>query len=78
MNESCRPNGFFLLSINIGLPKKMVYDVSKTMYSAIKKKPVSDPIFLTNQGLEGDGWADLRFHGGKDKAVCAYSREHYP
>ncbi len=28
--------------------------------------------------LEGDGQADLKHHGGVDKAVLAYSADHYP
>ncbi|GIM46026.1 MOSC domain-containing protein [Collibacillus ludicampi] len=28
--------------------------------------------------LDGDGQADLVYHGGKDKAVCVYSYDHYP
>ncbi len=30
------------------------------------------------QGFEGDGVGDLKHHGGSDKAVCAYSIDHYP
>ena len=68
---------FSLFSINIGIPKKVAYGSSSFMVSAIKKKSVSGAIFLRNEGLEGDGWADLRFHGGVDKSVCAYSKQHY-
>ena len=69
---------FNVVTINIGLPKKIVYDGSKAIISAIKKKPISGRLYLGKKGLEGDGWADLRFHGGMDKAVCAYNEEHYP
>jgi MOSC domain-containing protein YiiM len=37
---------------------------------------VSD--WLRAKNLEGDGQADLVHHGGADKAVLAYSAEHYP
>lgn len=33
-------------------------------------------VFATN--LEGDGQANLKHHGGPDKAVLAYSADHYP
>lgn len=33
---------------------------------------------LTTEGLEGDGQADRRYHGGPDKAVCCFAQEHYP
>ena len=29
------------------------------------------------EGLNGDGQADARVHGGVDRAVCVYSGEHY-
>ena len=28
--------------------------------------------------FEGDGQADLKVHGGPDRAVCVYSHDHYP
>lgn len=34
-------------------------------------------MFLSFTNLKGDGQADLRYHGGKDKAVCVYPFEHY-
>lgn len=33
---------------------------------------------MTQLGLVGDGVADRVHHGGPDKAVLAYSAEHYP
>ena len=45
--------------------------------SAIVKEPGQGPRRLTAAGLEGDSQADLRVHGGPDKAVCVYPVEHY-
>lgn len=42
------------------------------------KEPVSSAVRLGLINLEGDGQADLVHHGGTDKAVLAYSAEHYP
>ncbi|MFV0443287.1 MAG: MOSC domain-containing protein [Planctomycetaceae bacterium] len=42
------------------------------------KEPVHGPVLLRNKNLAGDGQADLVHHGGTDKAVLAYSAEHYP
>ena len=42
------------------------------------KLPVSGPVFAGQTGLAGDGQADLENHGGIDKAMLAYSAEHYP
>jgi MOSC domain-containing protein YiiM len=39
---------------------------------------VSAPILLRATNLDGDRQADLRVHGGPDKAVCVYSGDHYP
>lgn len=46
--------------------------------TGIFKDAVAGPVRLTPLGLEGDGQADLRFHGGPDKAVNAYPLAHYP
>ena len=42
------------------------------------KTPISGPIYLSTTNLDGDGQADLINHGGVDKAVLAYSADHYP
>jgi MOSC domain-containing protein YiiM len=46
--------------------------------SAIAKEPVQGPLALRRLGLEGDAQADRRFHGGPDRALLAYSLDHYP
>jgi len=63
-------------SINIGLPKKELFH-GKRSTTGIGKKSVSGPVSLTRLGFEGDGVADLKHHGGPDKAVCVYSLDHY-
>jgi MOSC domain-containing protein YiiM len=42
------------------------------------KTPVSDPVYVATTKIDGDGQADLNNHGGVDKAVLAYSADHYP
>jgi MOSC domain-containing protein YiiM len=42
------------------------------------KTPVNGPIYVSMTNLDGDGQADLVNHGGVDKAVLAYSADHYP
>ena len=42
------------------------------------KEPVAGPVPVTAAGLAGDGVADAVNHGGPDKAVLAYSADHYP
>lgn len=45
--------------------------------SGIFKSPVAGPVMLTATGLEGDEQADLRHHGGVDKALHHFPVEHY-
>jgi len=42
------------------------------------KTPVEGSVFVATMNLAGDGQADLKNHGGADKAVLAYSADHYP
>ena len=46
-------------------------------FSALYKAPVEGPIWLGELNLAGDGQADLKSHGGPDRAVCVYPFEHY-
>jgi MOSC domain-containing protein YiiM len=64
-------------SLNTGLPVKEVFHGREIM-TGICKKPVDKPVRLTAAGFEGDGVADVKNHGGVDKAVCVYSLDHYP
>jgi MOSC domain-containing protein YiiM len=45
--------------------------------SGIHKRPVQRPVRITLGGLEGDAQADLKNHGGVDKAVHHYPFDHY-
>ncbi|MEE1865944.1 MOSC domain-containing protein [Pseudomonas sp. 119P] len=45
--------------------------------SAIAKQARSGELAVTELGLAGDEQGDLRVHGGKDKAIHHYPREHY-
>ena len=46
--------------------------------SAIAKTAVDGPRTVTLFGIEGDEQADLTVHGGRDKAIHHYPRDHYP
>ena len=41
------------------------------------KMPVAGPVVAEREGLAGDMQADLRVHGGPEKAVHYYPAEHY-
>lgn len=45
--------------------------------SAIGKTPVAGPRTVHLLGIEGDQQADLSVHGGPDKAIHHYPRDHY-
>lgn len=47
------------------------------MPSAFRKHSVSGPIGVGRLGIHDDEQADLRVHGGPEKAVYAYAGEHY-
>lgn len=61
---------------SIGKPKEMQYGEDKEIFTGICKETVQEA-FLTVDGFHGDGVADLRHHGGLDRAVCVYPYEHY-
>lgn len=64
-------------SLNIGLPREeSLY--GRKIITGICKQPVAGPIRLLKSGFEGNGVGDLKHHGGRDKAVCVYSFDHYP
>ena len=45
--------------------------------SGIDKRVVDQPLMLGPEGFEGDEQADRRVHGGPEKAVHHYPRDHY-
>lgn len=65
-----------IVTFSIGKPKTVPYGNGKEMVTGICKGKVEEA-FLSKDGFHGDGVADLRFHGGPDRAVCVYPFEHY-
>jgi MOSC domain-containing protein YiiM len=65
-----------IINFAIGLPKKMKYGNQEEMYTGICKDK-TEKAFLTKEGFCGDGVANLKYHGGPDRAVCIYPHEHY-
>jgi MOSC domain-containing protein YiiM len=63
-----------LLALHVG--KVQPYTRAGTT-SAIGKHPVSSRLRVKTLGILGDEQADLRVHGGIDKAVHHYPFEHY-
>ena len=65
-----------VLSVNVGLPREVIWR-GKPVTTGIYKEPVAGPVRIRTLNLEGDRQADLRVHGGRDKAVYAYPSEFY-
>lgn len=72
-----------LASIQVSLPRSFGQEgaadpMDRPWTTGFFKEPVLGPVRLGLTNLEGDGQADRLHHGGPDKAVLAYSAEHYP
>lgn len=65
-----------MVTLNIGRPKNMPYKETEFV-SGIWKNPVAEA-YLALDKFQGDDVANPSYHGGPDRAVCIYCREHYP
>ena len=65
-----------VISVNLGEKKTINYK-GKNIETGIFKYPVNLPIFLGAKDVENDAVIDRRYHGGIEKAVYAYSKNHY-
>lgn len=66
-----------ILAMSVGLPKEIEWQ-NKTILTSIYKSPVSGPVEVRKENIQGDRQADLNVHGGLDKAVYAFSHDTYP
>jgi MOSC domain-containing protein YiiM len=64
-----------VVSVNVGLPRQIGVRRGRPLQSSIFKDPVEGRVRAAGVNLEGDRQADLRVHGGADKAVYAYALE---
>ncbi|NJK34742.1 MAG: MOSC domain-containing protein [Oscillatoriales cyanobacterium SM2_2_1] len=70
-----------LHSLQVGLPRTLGDPHNpreRPWTTGFYKEAITGPVALSRLNLAGDGQADLTKHGGVDKAVLAYSRDHYP
>jgi MOSC domain-containing protein YiiM len=65
-----------VLSVNVGVPREVTWR-GKPVTTGIFKEPVRGRVHVRVLNLDGDGQADLRVHGGADKAVYVYPSEFY-
>ena len=70
-----------IVSLQLGRPRESVSHLKDgkdaEWVSSIWRNPVNERVHLGRTDLEGNAQADLKNHGGLDKAVCCYSAEHY-
>ncbi|MEJ7901573.1 MAG: MOSC domain-containing protein [Thermomicrobiales bacterium] len=66
-----------LISVAVGLPSIIGTNRRGDVTSGIKKHETSAPeVNVRTTNIDGDRQADLRVHGGPDKAIYCYPREH--
>ncbi|WP_112179918.1 MOSC domain-containing protein [Paraliobacillus zengyii] len=65
-----------IVSLNIGQPKVRELQ-GKMVETGFIKERVTESIWLSKTGFNGDGQADLKNHGGLDKAILLYPYDHY-
>ena len=70
------PQRVRIVSVNVGRPATLEFD-GRSVRSAIVKRPVAGRVMVRHTNLDGDAQADLRVHGGADKAVYVYPAQHY-
>jgi MOSC domain-containing protein YiiM len=71
-----------VLSIQVGLPQTYTRQseigaANNGWTTAFAKRPVSGPVWVGKNNLEGDGQGSPQTHGGVEKACCVYPWEHY-
>jgi MOSC domain-containing protein YiiM len=66
-----------VLSVNVGTPHELGVINGKKVRSGIVKLPVEGAVSVSLLNIEGDKQADLRVHGGVNKAVYVYPSENY-
>ena len=64
-----------LVSIQIGRPRTITGH--EPWVTSFFKVPVTGPIRVDTNNLDGDEQADLSVHCGPDKAICVYSADHF-
>src|SRR5207245_1253889 len=65
-----------IVSVNVGRPRSFVLK-GREYTSSIWKEPVKGRVPVRGTNVDGDEQADLKVHGGHDKAVYAYASEDY-
>ncbi len=65
-----------LVALHIGKPESILLPDGKRFRTSLYKTSVCETVWLGAENLEGNAQANLKYHGGPDKAVCVYPVEH--
>lgn len=65
-----------LLTVNVSKVKEITHR-DKVVRTGIFKEPAEGRLHLASLNLDGDEQADLKGHGGPNRAVYVYTRENY-
>lgn len=66
-------------SLHVGVPTERWDPLTERWFTTgFWKEQVDEPRRLSRLNFDGDGQADLKHHGGVDKALLAYASGHYP
>jgi MOSC domain-containing protein YiiM len=74
-SESVKP---WVHSVNVSGPLRTLNFAGTEVTTGFFKTARPGVAYARKLGLEGDAQADLSVHGGPEKAVYFYPREHYP
>lgn len=67
-----------IVAVLVGRPAEHVDPSGRRVRTAFRKQVVEGAVAVGPTNLDGDEQADLRVHGGVDKAVLVYSADHAP
>lgn len=66
-----------VVSVNVGLPRRVDFRTTSLPETAIEKRPVDGRVRITSAGVEGNACASTDVHGDEFMRVYAYSSEDY-
>jgi ferredoxin-NADP reductase/MOSC domain-containing protein YiiM len=65
-----------VISVNVGVPREVQWR-GQSIRTSIFKEPVQGRVKVSRLNIEGDAQADLKGHGGEQRAVMVYQRDSY-
>jgi MOSC domain-containing protein YiiM len=69
-------SGWQIESVNVATPESVTWR-NQTFTTSIRKKPLASRVRVADVNIAGDDQADRTVHGGRSKAIYAYSVEDY-